>query len=342
MGTYEGKTVNVVFLTSGNDPYTAGATDDLIQGYGGADTIFGNARDNYIFGDQRQDPPNYDNVDFDPTADGADFLYGFGGDDLLNPGAGTGNFVAGGTGTDTLDYRYATPGQAVTIDMEAGTATAGTYGSTSFIEIENVFGSLNGPNVIYGDANANEITGGDLDDVLFGHEGKDTLNGLRGDDELRGGDGRDHLQGDQGHDTLIGGKGADRLVGGKGNDKITGGTGNDSISGSKGNDRLLGKDGNDRLNGQDGKDVLIAGRGTDKLTGGSGADRFVFNKKSGDNTITDFQSKDVIGIGSGASSIGQLKSTDTAKGLRIEFAKVEIFLKGADIGDLDNGNFDFF
>ncbi len=316
-GTYDGMTLQVTWgIVS---PYTATATDELIQGYGGADTIYGNGLDNYIFGDQRGDRD-----DFDATADGADVLYGLGGDDLLNPGAGFGNWVNGGIGNDTLDYRDATPGETVTIDMDLNSATAGTYGSTSFFQVENVYGSSNGSNSIFGDELGNVIYGGRLDDVLKGRKGDDTLLGFDGVDTLRGGNGADDIRGGGGDDILDGGKGGDTLFG------------------AKGADRLLGKNGNDNLDGHKGKDVLIAGAGTDRLTGGDGADIFVFYSSSGVNRITDFESKDVISIGSGANSYFQLKFTDTNAGLWIEFGKAEVFLKGLDMNDLNLSNFDFF
>ncbi|HCQ66416.1 MAG TPA: hypothetical protein DIU07_15255 [Rhodobacteraceae bacterium] len=334
-GTYEGKTMQVTWdIVS---PYTATATDEMIQGYGGADTIYGNGLDNYIFGDQRGDKG-----DFDLAADGADTLYGLGGDDTIDPGAGAGNYVNGGIGNDTLDYRYATPGQTVTIDMELNSASAGTYGSTSFFQIENILGSLNGPNVIYGDEKDNAIHGGSAKDVLKGRDGDDTIYGYDGADKLKGGTGDDRLKGGTGNDSVIGGKGADLLIGGAGDDKIDGGKGSDILVGAKGEDRLFGKEGNDTIDGRKGKDELYAGSGSDKLTGGEGADRFVFFGSSGDNTITDFEAKDTISIGSGANNYFQLKFTDTKAGLRIEFGKAEVFLKGLDMKDIDLGNFDFF
>ena len=195
-GTYEGQTMNITYgITS---PYTATATDEMIQGYGGADTIYGNALDNYIFGDQRGD-----RSDFDPTADGADVLYGYGGDDLIDPGAGSGNYVNGGDDTDTLDYRYATPGQALIVDIDLGTADAGSYGSTVFVNIENVYGIENGLNQISGDENDNVIHGGSFADKLYGRDGKDLIRGFDGNDILRGGRQNDTLQGGAGFDTLI-------------------------------------------------------------------------------------------------------------------------------------------
>ena len=333
-GTYEGQTMNITYgITS---PYTATATDEMIQGYGGADTIYGNALDNYIFGDQRGD-----RSDFDPTADGADVLYGYGGDDLIDPGAGSGNYVNGGDDTDTLDYRYATPGQALIVDIDLGTADAGSYGSTVFVNIENVYGIENGLNQISGDENDNVIHGGSFADKLYGRDGKDLIRGFDGNDILRGGRKNDTLQGGAGFDTLDGGRGRDTLVGGADDDYLRGSDGNDRLIGEAGNDRLYGDAHNDLLEGRKGRDTLKAGSGSDTLYGGGGADKFVFNKNSDDNRIMDFESRDKIQITSGAQHYFDLKFTDTNSGLYVEFGSVEIFLKGLDIGDVDPSNFIF-
>lgn len=334
-GTYEGKTLQVTWgIVS---PYTATATDELIQGYGGADTIYGNTLDNYIFGDQRGD-----RSDFDLTADGADVLYGFGGNDTIDPGAGFGNWVNGGVGTDTLDYRFATPGEALLIDMPHNTASAGSYGSTSFFSIENINGSLGGSNRIYGDEIGNLIRGGNFQDRIKGNGGDDMIFGLRGDDVLRGGRGADTLYGNKGDDKLLGGKGFDLLVGGNGGDELDGGKGDDRLNGLKGHDVLHGRSGNDTLIGRSGRDELAGGAGTDVLTGGGDADKFIFYNSSGSDVIMDFESKDTISIGSGAKFYFQIQFNDTDTGLWVEFGNVEIFLVGLDIGDIDRGNFEFF
>lgn len=332
-GSYEGATnLNVVWPTD-----LPNATDHLIQGYGGADTLNGNALDNYIFGDQRGD-----RSDFDATADGADVLYGFGGNDLLNPGAGSGNFVDGGTGTNTLDYRDATAGQAVTIDIDAGTATAGSYGSTTFVNIQNVLGSLNGENDIRGDDEVNVIYGGAFDDYLRGEGGADEMHGLGGKDIMRGGKGADLMRGGDGNDVVLGLGGKDRLYGGNNADKVDGGFNDDVLFGEGGKDKLFGRSGDDKLYGNAGHDTLIPGEGSDKLKGGNGRDTFVFFASSDRNTITDFTSgEDTIRIGSGASKFSQLKFTDTAAGLRVEFSDVTVFLTGLDRPDVSSSDFVF-
>lgn len=106
-------------------------------------------------------------------------------------------------------------------------------------------------NIVTGDGN-DGLTGNDLSNALHGMRGRDTLAGGIGDDSLFGGAGRDRLSGDIGADVLSGGADADRLSGGAGDDRLTGGAGND------------------------------------RLTGGDGVDSFVFTRRQGIDTVTDF------------------------------------------------------
>jgi len=146
---------------------------------------------------------------------------------------------------------------------------------------------------LYGDANANTLTGQANRDLLYGYGGIDVISGGTGDDDLYGGDGDDTLNGDAGvdlldgglgNDTLNGGAGVDTLRGGDGVDTLSGGTendtlygdiGNDTLNGDAGDDLLDGGDGNDTLNGAAGIDRLVGGLGDDVLDGGAGADRFL-------------------------------------------------------------------
>jgi Ca2+-binding RTX toxin-like protein len=78
------------------------------------------------------------------------------------------------------------------------------------------------------------------------------------------------------------------LIGGSGNDRLLGDAGRDLLRGGNGRDQLFGGGGNDTLFGNAGDDVLSGGRGNDQLTGGRGSDTFVFNRREGNDTITDF------------------------------------------------------
>ncbi|EYD70561.1 calcium-binding protein [Limimaricola hongkongensis] len=112
-----------------------------------------------------------------------------------------------------------------------------------------------------------------------GGDGGDRLMGKRSDDLLVGA---------QGNDLLKGKGGADTMMAGAGHDKLLGGNGHDALSGWFGRDRLLGQGGDDTMFGGAGNDRLVGGRGDDLLSGDGGADAFVFGKRHGDDTISDF------------------------------------------------------
>lgn len=79
---------------------------------------------------------------------------------------------------------------------------------------------------INGNNKDNQVSAGNLNDVLKGNGGNDILQGLNGRDSLLGGDGTDRL---------LGGLGNDRLNGGTGRDTLTGGAGIDTFIFVKGN-----------------------------------------------------------------------------------------------------------
>src|SRR5204863_54805 len=71
------------------------------------------------------------------------------------------------------------------------------------------------------------LTGNELDNVIYGNAGDNGLNGVGGNDTLVGLGGIDTLDGGVGNDTLIGGDGADILLGGANDDQLYGQAGND-------------------------------------------------------------------------------------------------------------------
>ena len=79
------------------------------------------------------------------------------------------------------------------------------------------------------------------------------------------------------------------------NTVVTGTSGADTLSGTDSGELLVGLGGADSLSGHGGNDELRGGSGNDRLTGGAGSDRFVFfDVDTGDKTLTDFASDDVI------------------------------------------------
>lgn len=86
----------------------------------------------------------------------------------------------------------------------------------------------------------------------------------------------------------------DRLGGTDGDDAIAGDADRDLLLGLAGNDTLEGAGGNDQLEGGDGDDLLEGGLGADILKGGAGLDMFVFDRKSGLDTVADFEIGDLV------------------------------------------------
>lgn len=96
---------------------------------------------------------------------------------------------------------------------------------------------------------------------------------------------------------IVGTRYADRFFGTEGNDLFFGGSGRDRLRGEDGDDSLFGQNGHDRLSGGAGDDVLSGGAGNDVLTGGAGDDEFVFSRRTGSDTVTDFEKADSVNLG---------------------------------------------
>ena len=166
--------------------------------------------------------------DFIDGRDGNDQIFGGAGNDVINGGdgndrlhGGAGNDVIdGGLGTDAISYAHSEPDGrdgaptaanfgAVNVDLLNGVAT-GSFGSDSLTRIENVFGS-GGNDTLFGDNQAN---------VLSGEDGDDSVSGLGGNDILLLANG---------NDTALGGAGNDRFLVGPGNATIDGGANTDTL-----------------------------------------------------------------------------------------------------------------
>jgi Ca2+-binding RTX toxin-like protein len=236
---------------------------------------------------------------------GNDDIYGWGGNDVIVGGSGADD-INGGTGSDYSSYSDSTAG--VTVSLISGLGYGGYAEGDTLTSIENLTGSW-------------------YDDFLMGNDGANVLAGLGGNDILKGGGGADTLYGDSGNDTLKGGGGADTLNGGSGIDTanyydsgagvfvslyndvaaygdaegdelnsienvtgsayhddlwgddganvLRGNAGDDSLKGFGGADTIYGGDDNDSLYGMDGNDTLRGENGNDMLNGGAGNDTMI-------------------------------------------------------------------
>ena len=237
------------------------------------------------------------------TGDDSDEKVDMGGGEDEADGSGGNNVILGGSGDDTLT-------SSGNFDIVMGGAGDDTI---------TVTGGSGG--LFMGGTGDDNITGGAGVDVLMGDEGDDTLDGGGGNDALMGGSGNDMLTGGTGADSFW-------FWDGHGHDIITDfDTSQDKIdlrlfSTSISWDELSTKfqEGNEastvidlsewgggtitlqgvspsqltagmfllHVTGGPGDDDLYGTRDDDTMTGGGGADTFVFDERSGDDTITDF------------------------------------------------------
>ena len=260
-------TSDTVFLSGGDDHYTALTGNDSISGEAGSDTLFGDRGHDTLIG----------GTEGDVIFGGADNdeLRGDGGDDLLEGGSGA-DTLDGGSGFDTASYASSTSG--VDIVLSTGAALGG----------HAVGDVLSGIEALVGSAFNDNLTGSAASNVLEGGAGADTLNGGAGIDTasyasatarvdvgLWNGLGvAGEAAGDvlSGIEAVVGSDFKDKLTGSGAADLLNGGGAGDRMFGSGGNDTLLGERGNDFLKGQGGDDTLNGGRGHDTLVGGTGFD----------------------------------------------------------------------
>ena len=206
---------------------------------------------------------------------GGNRLYGSGGDDVLEGGAGA-DRLDGGLGVDTVSYSGS--GEAVTVDLEAGTGKRGHAEGDVIVDVENVLGSGYG-DALGGDGGANRLSGAGGDDRLSGKGGDDVLEGGVGADRLLGGAGVDTVSYsgsdrgvmvDLGEGTVAGGHAEGDVI--MDVENVLGSNYGDVLGGDGGANRLSGGGGNDRLSGRGSNDVLEGGAGADRLLGGAGVD----------------------------------------------------------------------
>ncbi len=154
-------------------------------------------------------------MDYITGLDGNDNLFGLGtllgggGDDFLSTGRPrmptSDDTLDGGPGTDWAYFGKESSG--VTADLALDTASGELVGNDRILNIENVEGSNQFNDVIFGDDQNNILDGG--------AQGEDVLVGRGGDDVLSGHTGSDALDGGPGTDSLYGGASADRCVHGE-------------------------------------------------------------------------------------------------------------------------------
>ncbi|MDP2493268.1 calcium-binding protein [Shimia thalassica] len=272
-------------------------------------------------------------------------IYGGVGDDVLLPEDINSMFVDGGEGTDILRFEgysanaFNIHWSGAELRFEDAAMPFDEGGDQ--MQVRNVeqfeFARVGGGidtftrgelRAIADRADAVDLLGTEVSELLRGNNNHDRLVGRAGNDTLLGGDGADTLNGGDGNDSIVGGDdifderdiiyagaGNDFADSGYGNDLLYGGDGRDTLSGGFGADEILGQQGQDTLNGGafsdqlfggDGNDYLNGGFGFDRVNGGAGADRFFHLGVAdhGSDWIQDYNADegDVLHFGNAAAS----------------------------------------
>jgi hypothetical protein len=219
---------------------------------------------------------------------GVENLTGGTGNDIfkVNAGASLAGKIAGGVGTDSLNYSaYGSP-VTVNLATTAATATGGVSGVESFVGGAGA-DTLVGPNSAStwtvnatngGTVNATtfsgleNLTGGTAIDVFKFANGKNVTGSVNGGG---GGDWLDYAL----YTTAVSANlatGAATGVGGTATNiqGVRGGSGANTLTGNAAGNILIGGIGADTINGGSGRSILIGDKGADHVTGG-GADDIV-------------------------------------------------------------------
>jgi Ca2+-binding RTX toxin-like protein len=192
-----------------------------------------------------------------------------------------GQFYSIGENTVNIPPQYSNIGR---IEIEANSAAQARITNVSFssINVNTTAAEVAPTEVGYtltdtdGDSSSATLTLRTMTNNLFGDANANPITGTNANDRIDGGAGNDSLNGNAGNDLLIGGTGIDTLNGGDGIDELRGGTGNDILDGGNGND------------------ILVGGMGNDALTGGAGAD--VFRWELSDRGVAGTPAVDTVAV----------------------------------------------
>lgn len=304
------------------DEIDAGAGNDRVYGSNSADTIV--------------------------SAEGADKLYGQGGDDTfrVDTSDGKADYIDGGSGTDSVtvengDLRLTgiRNVESVTGDADnGGIDLLGTSGNNTFdlrnADLTNI-NDINvgaGNDTVYGSSDDNTIRGEAGNDRLYGRAGDDTFHVTSENGSVN------NISGDSGYDTVKSEDGSDFSFSGiRGVEKIDGGDGDaldisgtdrnntldfrgaeldniGEINAGAGNDRVYGSNGDDTILGDAGNDRLYGMDGADDLSGGAGND--LLYGGSGNDELSGGAGNDRMEGGSGDDlfTFGEGGGSDVARG----------------------------
>ena len=237
-----------------SDKIVTGGSNLLINGKGGNDSLVVNGNNSTVVGGTGNDTIRLGNnrasgfIQYS-AGDGKDRIYGFGVDDTLQIGGGTGTYSSTKSGNNIIvtvgKGKISLVGAANLSAVHINNDMLLTDKTKSTVKVDSSIKTIDASArtkaiKITGNAKANTIVGGTKNDSLYGGNGNDSILGNAGNDKLYGQAGNDKLYGGAGKDSLWGGKGNDSLWGNAGADTFiySTGDGKDVIYGFEDDDLL--------------------------------------------------------------------------------------------------------
>ncbi|GAA3713251.1 hypothetical protein GCM10022399_32480 [Terrabacter ginsenosidimutans] len=210
-----------VFGGSGDDTAYGGLGDDRVNGGDDADHLEGNNGSDVVHGDRGED--EVVGGSFQQASpgvgrpDAGDVLYGDAGPDIV-------------TGDNAVVTSGVSPADSTPVTRMRG------FAATHRITLLDL-----GAGPVLANSGADQVFGGDDQDVVFGQRGTDRLKGDAGDDYVEGGPDVDWVEGDLGDDDLVGG--SSTPAGGSGATTAGQPDTDDAVFGGPGDDVVLGDNG---------------------------------------------------------------------------------------------------
>lgn len=299
--------------SAGHDTIIGGLGDDVISGGDGSDTINGGDGNDIIFGGSDEF--------YDPNKNG-DYLIGGTGSDTYLFGIGSGAETiydpnsegAEANKTDILQFLTGINPSDILVRRDGDDLVLSISGTSDLMTIRDYFFSAD----YLGHVNVDEIrfengTVWNLEIikamVVIGTEGNDSLYGYGTDDTLNGLGGNDSLYGMDGNDILNGGTGSDSMYGGMGDDTYIIDDTNDFVqeNSGEGTDTVLSAV--TYTLASNFENLTLTGNAAINGTGNTLANTIIGNEA--DNTLNGGSGNDILDGGLGADSLVGGTGNDT-------------------------------
>ncbi|GAB7564351.1 hypothetical protein LG202_23900 [Methylobacillus methanolivorans] len=218
------------------------------------------------------------------------------------------NRIDGGTGNNTVDFKYA--GSAISVNIEdttVETLVSGGSGADVLLNIQNINATDFNDTITVANF-ASVINARDGNDTVTAGNGNNTIDGGTGDNRISVGSGNNTITAGAGNDIIIATNGNNTINAGDGANNVTVGAGNNNITTGLGNDTVSAGGGNNSINVGNGNNLVTVANGNNTIISGTGAD--TVSAGSGINSIFTGDGNDVITVGNAQTTVDGGAGTD--------------------------------